>query len=866
MPLSAQEARWQQSIEEVDLINKDARWAIFDSLLLDFGDAQAKTAWAMANKLNYTRGKAESVYTMALIKQRKNDPEGAISDFLEAASLFQKENAMAEVAYLHLTLGNLYLGMQAYTKASEYFDRAYGAFMQLQNTKAAQDALNQAAEASVLAGNWESVLTYYSRLHHSYVLEGQGRAQLFTLKKMAEAYHFMGMHQHGLQQAQQLLALARSLGDSVEVAHALNNMGFALTHSKQYQEAIPLYVQAYLLDVQLHGEQRINPATLINLGIGYQQIGKYSDAIFHLLKARERLLRMGNKRKAMEVSDMLANTYFLKKDYYNARKACEESIELANQLKDPGLLKNAYLTYSKIMQLSNNLETAFEYFKQHLTYRDSIFQQEKQQQQRLAELQYRMERKDQEMRLRLVDEERKDLELRRQQLENESLEKQLELLRNEQSILAFIQRQAQLEQEKALQAQVLARQQLEAEKNEREIRFLLIQDSIQGLKIKEKDLARVNDLRTIELLEREREVKQLQLDRIQEARKWGLAIIGLFLIIFILIVIGFVNTRKINLKLARQKEEIEQKNEEISSQRDTLASSYQELESAHSKLKMAQSQLIESEKMASLGQLTAGIAHEINNPINFVSANISPLRRDIDDLLEVMAQVSELRGQQDLPPRVQEVLKQCEALDVPFLLEEIHALLKGIEEGAARTKDIVLGLRNFSRLDEHDFKMADLHEGINSTLTILKSKMKDRITVHTHFGDIPKIECLPGQLNQVFVNIVGNACQAIQGKGELTITTQDLGEVVSVSFWDTGIGMDPETMNRIFEPFFTTKEVGEGTGLGLAIAYGIIEQHKGQIQVSSQPGAGSEFVLLLPKQQAPGNGKQEKLQVVKMTV
>ncbi len=202
---------------------------------------------------------------------------------------------------------------------------------------------------------------------------------------------------------------------------------------------------------------------------------------------------------------------------------------------------------------------------------------------------------------------------------------------------------------------------------------------------------------------------------------------------------------------------------------------------------------------------------------------------------------------------LQEDLRQVrlygEELDISYLQGEVEALLSGIEEGVSRTKEIVLGLRNFSRLDEMDLKTVNIHEGLDSTLMLLRSKLRNGINLVKEYGDLPAIECYPGKLNQVFMNTLANAIGAIPGEGTITVRTWGTWaeeERVHISIRDTGIGMTEKIERRIFEPFFTIKEVGEGTGLGLPISYGIVQKHNGYIEVNSLPGKGSEFIITLP--------------------
>lgn len=268
-------------------------------------------------------------------------------------------------------------------------------------------------------------------------------------------------------------------------------------------------------------------------------------------------------------------------------------------------------------------------------------------------------------------------------------------------------------------------------------------------------------------------------------------------------------------------------------------------------LKDTQSQLVDAEKMAALGQLTAGIAHEINNPINFVTSNIKPLELDINDLKEIIGKYEQLDFDKEIKPQIAEIEAFKQQIDVDFVNKEISSLLSGISEGAKRTAEIIRSLRNFSRLDESDMKPIDLNEGLDSTVVLVRSNIPHHITVIKEFGNLPKVECQPGKINQVFMNLISNAIQAIKSKPVqaeeefLTIKSWYVEQQVKISIKDTGTGMTEEVKHRIFEPFFTTKDIGEGTGLGLSIVFSIIENHKGHIEVISKPNEGTEFIITL---------------------
>ncbi len=288
-----------------------------------------------------------------------------------------------------------------------------------------------------------------------------------------------------------------------------------------------------------------------------------------------------------------------------------------------------------------------------------------------------------------------------------------------------------------------------------------------------------------------------------------------------------------------------------------LQASNEGLNNALTELKDTQTQLVESEKMASLGQLTAGIAHEINNPINFVTSNIMPLQRDIGLLGEAFEKIEELAvSGLSTEDKQQQIAAIKDDIEYDYLKTEIEYLLKGISEGSTRTAEIVKGLRVFSRLDEDDLKQANIHDGLDSTLVIINSLLNTHISVTREYSpDLTLIECYPGKLNQVFLNILTNAIHAVNKRweekegGNIRIQTLLEQDEAIILLGDNGTGMDQETANHIFEPFFTTKDVGEGTGLGLSIVYNIIRKHNGSITVQSIPGEGTTFTIRIPVRQ-----------------
>lgn len=289
-----------------------------------------------------------------------------------------------------------------------------------------------------------------------------------------------------------------------------------------------------------------------------------------------------------------------------------------------------------------------------------------------------------------------------------------------------------------------------------------------------------------------------------------------------------------------------------------------ELDNALQQLKGTQSQLVHSEKMASLGQLTAGIAHEINNPINFISSGMNSLKMSIESMREILDEYERIDDGEDPKEVMKDIKELKEDHEYDELIDELDELIKDINYGVTRTIEIVKGLRVFSRLDEEEVKMANVNENIDATLTLLRNKTKNRIKVSKFYDDkMSDIECYPGQLNQVFMNILNNGIQAIPEEkkdAEITIYTEEEADQVVVRLKDNGVGIPEDIKNRIWEPFFTTKPVGVGTGLGMSITFGIIEKHNGKIDLISEVGKGTEFVITLPKNiKKAESSKQEKV-------
>lgn len=269
------------------------------------------------------------------------------------------------------------------------------------------------------------------------------------------------------------------------------------------------------------------------------------------------------------------------------------------------------------------------------------------------------------------------------------------------------------------------------------------------------------------------------------------------------------------------------------------------LEFLNAELKSTQSQMLQREKMASIGQLAAGVAHEINNPIGFVSSNLRSLDKYIKKLISYIERL-ETQFKEQLPDPWQEIKRERKKLKIDFLIEDCVDLIEESLDGSERVRKIVQNLKTFSRVDQAEEQLADLNECLESTIAIVWNEIKYKATLEKELADLPDLHCNPQELNQVFTNILVNAAQAIEKNGLIKIRSWLDGDVVKISFQDNGSGIAPENREKIFEPFFTTKPVGEGTGLGMSISYEIVKKHGGDILLESEVGQGTTFTLSFP--------------------
>ena len=319
------------------------------------------------------------------------------------------------------------------------------------------------------------------------------------------------------------------------------------------------------------------------------------------------------------------------------------------------------------------------------------------------------------------------------------------------------------------------------------------------------------------------------------------------------VVVGFrgvgrdvTRRRQMEAELKKNQDDLIKKNKEIDESRKDIQLALAKLEKAHEELKASQLKILQQEKMASIGQLAAGVAHELNNPMSFISSNLGTLEKYINRLVDfILVQSEALKSVQD-NTALRKIDKKRLEVKLDYILEDAKILLKESLDGSDRVKKIVHELNSFSRMDEEEYKKADINECIESAITIVWNELKYKSKLEKNYGSLPPTMCYLRQMNQVFVNLLINAVNAIVEKGVIAVKTWYRDGFIWIEVSDTGIGIPGKNLARIFEPFFTTKEAGKGTGLGLSITYEIIQRHKGEITVASEEGEGTTFTIKIP--------------------
>ena len=628
--------------------------------------------------------------------------------------------------------------------------------------------------------------------------------QAYALSRLGLLSTIKGNFEQAQKELSESLDLFTMLGDSIKMSDAYQGLGNAYRRSGQLAKALEAHLSCKKIREERGGSQQIIGWACHNIGTIFLATKEWDKALDYFEKALQHYEGLDNYYDQATTLNNVFVVYYKQGDYEAALRYIERSRAI---FEEQGQLLREGTTLINIGELLTKLK-------------------------RPAEAQRKLERA-----VRLFEQTKDSTYL---PMAINTLGYLHHDQGRHQTALAYFQRSLAIAQAKndlhSLMEihESLAEELGDLDRHEEALThfkaYTKWKDSLDVLASKE-ELNAIKAQLELTQVEQENERLRLDQDRITTERRW--LILGLVLL-FITGIIGglaWINRRRAFSRLQQQKEEIEQ----LLTEKDKL----------YEKLQSAQLQLIQSEKMASIGQLTAGVAHELNNPIGFVSANAVALQQDVQDLQQFL-KVAKVFNADPSKENRQQLLDTYQQMDIGFLDQEIQSLIESIIRGASRTRDIVTSLRTFSRNTTEVFALSDIHEGLESTLTILNSALGNTIELIRDYGEVPPIRCQITKLNQVFLNLINNAIQAIEGEGKIQIQTRQIDDQVRIRICDTGKGMSESVRNRIFEPFFTTKEIGTGTGLGLSISYGIIEQHQGTIAARSREGKGTTLEIWLP--------------------
>lgn len=842
------------SLCQVDSLNKSAQ----QLLLHNLSDSAIQVTESNLVYYQNTNDQISVAQCLKLLGQayfQKADLPKALRYYLQALKTWESFDTIQSNFELQYQIAQLYEQWGVSEKAFEYYQKAYHSGQNANNNYGSIQALEGMAESKYALQDYRAALSYFQELNSWFQKEGVSANQITALRNCIRVNRDMEQFDEALKTSTQLLELIETQKDTNGIIITLNNMGFLHRQLNNTKEALSNFNQALALEQSFTSDGTPNPTTLSNIGIIHQNLGAYPTSLEYLFKAVEQIKAAPtlNIESLANLYNLIGIVYLTTNDINNAYSYVQTALDLAELAQLKHIERDVQFTQSQIFEQVNDYRQALESYQVFAYLQDSLTRAEQIEREAFLRRRFSAEQTEKELSLLIVDKEIEELEFRRQQLETEKLKQDKFLQEN------IIERQ-ELENERLERQQQIAQQKLEAEQKDLEIARLKNEQYEQALKLAqqkletERSIARVQQLQNEQnlalreketqdkaqqlLIEKQRNdltLNNLQLNQEKNIRNFAIGILSLLLIILGLFIRNNQARREANQTLSAQK---------------------LELEHLVNKLKEAQTQLIQAEKMASLGQLTAGIAHEINNPINFVTTNAHALRLDLEDISQLLSKVHQLKKDAS-PTQINDILKSVSELETEHLTQEINELIASIERGANRTKNIIAGLRTFSHSTPEKFIKANLHEGLDATLTILNSKLKHHIHVHRNYGQIPLVQCQFDKINQVFMNVLNNAIQAIGDKdGDIFIKTSHQNNDIHISIKDSGVGMDESTRRRIFEPFFTTKEIGKGTGLGLSITYGIIEQHKGRVKVFSEAGKGTEFVITLPTVQKLDDPKQ----------
>ena len=686
----------------------------------------------------------------------------------------------------YLEIGSLYRH-ESFDSTLLYYRESLKLAEKFDMKKYIAQSLQGIGEAFYSQSDYDSALYYFSKaLSLNKKLDDKNNiAKLY--KYFGNIYINQSIYDKALEYELTALDIYKTIGNKNGYSSCVNNIGIIYYYQKNYEKALTYFLQS--LQIKKEIDDKKDLAILLgNIGYLYYELGKTGKALEYDMKSIKIYKEIGDKNDIARLYSNIGKVYVKQKNYSIGLKYYKNALKLH---KETGYKHGIILTLLNIGDLFNKTR---QYNKA---------------------LKYEFDALNMAMKIGELD---------AQKTAYDHITDSYKGLRNYKKALKYREKFIEVHdsiynKEKANTIATL------------EVRY---QNEIQEQQIQ---------LQKAELEKNKAEMARLEAEKKRNESERNLFILAFILMIFLATAIFYFyrQKKKDNELLIMQKQKIDKINEELNKYNEELTATLE-------KLKQTQHQLVQAEKMASLGVLSAGIAHEINNPINFVYAGINSLLRDFEDIKPVIDAINKINPDDDnLKEKLEKVdqLKQENYFNDAF--EAIPQIISDIKLGADRTAEIVKSLRNFSRTDYKKVLLYNIHEGLDTSLLLLKNKYKNNIEIIKNYDrDIPFIYCNPGKMNQVFLNILSNAIDAIESKGKIWITTSHQKDFVKISIKDNGCGMNDETREKIFDPFYTTKDVGKGTGLGMSITYGIIQEHGGDIQIISEPGKGTEMIITIP--------------------
>ena len=796
---------------------------------LDSAINLAKVTLRKSNEALYLRGAANSLMLLAEANRKKERFAEALDYYFQAEKELEKLQDGKSLFDLSLDIGLLYEEWGVHKKALEYFTKAYGIKNYYKDLNGEIYALEHIAKSHKILKDNHNALVTYQKLLEAHQSKNDLPKSIAVMSNICDLYSEMEQIEKALEHNLQILGWHKLLKDSVGMTTDYNNIGYLHRKLNNNKEALRYFKESLAMSRQIGGHKPSlldENVQLVNIGVIHRTEGDLNKALTYFNEALNNRLEEGEPSEIAKVYSQIAYSYYLLNESEESISYADIAIRFAKEAGDRESLAANYKILSEMYQNLYDNQKALKYYKLHITIKDSLLSAERHRREELLQKQIEIEKKETELRAAIIDKELKELALKELRVISSKKENDIVVLKRDQELKDVRLQVQQAEKDQALQELQLTQQLFESQKKAQKITLLQKDTAITNLRLRQGTAEEEARKKEIALLNHNKELQNAELEKEKTLKYFFIGMIALLIIISLLILISYYQKRKAN---------------------DILTSTL-------NKLRATQSQLIQSEKMASLGQLTAGIAHEINNPINFVYAGVNGLKESLNNMMEVVNKYEEIEPVATAEAAYpSEVIEEVNKLKKHLYFEEtkssVFEVVNAIEEGALRTAKIVDGLRNFSRLDETELKMADIHVGLDNTLVLLNSKIKgSRVKVHKNYTKrLQEINCYPGQLNQVFMNIISNALEATPEKGNIWIETKSTNSEATITIKDDGPGMSDEVKNRVFEPFYTTKDFGKGTGLGLSISFGIIQKHQGTISLEDNKPSGAKFIISIPK-------------------